>query len=101
MKVMTSSFVRVQTINMKKVDTIVCKLQRPVIEGRSEQIGEASVMRLIKLMDVLKDFLAVNTGMRLSLPVIHCITEAIQAILESTLTECKVRFAPMSSEFDN
>src|ERR1700677_1901036 len=83
--VMCDRIIGMQTVNVKHVKATIIKLRQGLIEGHSKQIGKAGVVLVVVLLDLSEYFLAIETGMLITLPRIDGIASTWDATLDNGL----------------
>jgi hypothetical protein len=100
-EIVRDSFVGVKAVDVQKVDGPVVKLRERFLEASAQKIGKLPIVTIVVIVDLIENFLAIKSGVLISVPVVDGVAQAGKFALFDGLAKSEVSLAPVSAEFDD
>ena len=88
--VMLNYFKRVVSVDVQQIDRAIIKLRNGAVELRADQFRKRAVVLLVESAHILKDFVAIGSGVRITTPMVDGIAARGEFAAQDCLTKCGI-----------
>ena len=96
--VMLHCFKRVVSVDVQQIDSAIIKLRHGAVELRADQFRKRAVVLFVESAHILKDFVAIGTGVRITTPMVDGIAARGEFAAQDCLTKCGIGYAVMRAK---
>ncbi len=93
--------VGVAAVDVQQVERALGEIRQRLVEGAAQQFREAGIARVVEAAQRAVDLLAIEPGVRVTLPGIDCVAPGLELLAQHRFAERRIGDAVMGPELDD